>query len=288
MKIGVHLSSFTKDWQEPLVPCIRKAGELKFDGVEIPLPDPFCTKTREIKKVLKEQNLLCTCGTGLNLKADISSPDRAVREHGIRHIRKCLEICSELESDTLSGVLNAPWGWTAARDKIQDRIQYSKEILHTLAEDAKKLGVVLALEILNRYEGSMFNTVVEAKAFVSDIGHPNVMLHFDTFHAHIEEDDMEQAVRDGKGLIRHVHIGDNQRAYPGSGQIDFRKVIRVLGDIGYDRWLTLENFVRAGGEVAEGTFTWRDTDTNREHTVRQGLSYLREITEEMRSARWKN
>lgn len=288
MKFGVHLSTFTKNWKEPLSPWIRKAGELGFDGVEIPLPDPFYTKAGEIKKALAESNLLCTCGTGLNKDADISSLDRETRENGIRHMKKCLELCSELESDTLSGVLNAPWGWTAARDMIQGRTQYAKENLYRLAGEAQTLGVVLAVEILNRYEGSMFNNVQEAKAFVEDIGHKNVMLHFDTFHAHIEENDMEQAIRDGAGYIRHVHIGDNQRSYPGSGQMDFSTVIRTLNEIGYDRWLTLESFVIAGGEVAEGTFTWRDTATDREQAVKQGLRYIKKMNRRNGGIGWKD
>ena len=282
MKLGVHLSTFMKQWQEPPGPWIRRAAQLGYDGVEIPLPDPFEVKKEEVQKALNASGILCTCGTGLNVSADISSTDPDVRKNGITHIKRCLELCSEFGSDTLSGVLNAAWGMTADWVCMKDRIKYSKELLYKLGDYAEKMGVVMALEILNRYEGSMFNTVLEGKEFVNDIGHQNVKLHFDTYHAHIEEADMEQALRDGAGHIRHVHMGDNQRSRPGSGQIDFLQVCRVLDETGYDRWLTLECFVAPGGEVASGTYTWRNTDTDGIQTAKKGLSFMMEILKEIR------
>ena len=52
---------------------------------------------------------------------------------------------------------------------------------------AQDLGVVLCVEPINRFETYFLNTQADAASLVHSIGAPNVKIHFDTFHANIEE-----------------------------------------------------------------------------------------------------
>lgn len=110
MKIGVHLSIFTRKWDEDIFQYIPLAKEIGYDGVEFPLLNPLTFDYRRAKELLRENNLQCTCGTGLSNEIDISSKDEERRLKGIEHLKKSIDICNYLETDTLGGVLYAPWG----------------------------------------------------------------------------------------------------------------------------------------------------------------------------------
>jgi D-psicose/D-tagatose/L-ribulose 3-epimerase len=58
-----------------------------------------------------------------------------------------------------------------------------------------------------------------------DTGADNIVIHLDTYHMNIEEDDMVTQVRDCGDRLGHVHIGENHRGYPGSGHTDFAAVV---------------------------------------------------------------
>lgn len=69
------------------------------------------------------------------------------------------------------------------------------EALSPLAEYAGELGVRLALEPLNRFETSLFNTAEQTLEVVEAVGSPALGLLLDTFHMNIEERSSPAAVR---------------------------------------------------------------------------------------------
>ena len=77
------------------------------------------------------------------------------------------------------------------------------------------------IEVCNRYETHVVNTARQALALVDDIGADNVMIHLDTYHMNIEEDDLVRPLRDVGDRLGYVHIGENHRGLLGSGHIDF-------------------------------------------------------------------
>ena len=78
-----------------------------------------------------------------------------------------------------------------------------------------------------------------------DIGADNVLIHLDTYHMNIEEDDLVRPVREVGDRLGYVHIGENHRGYLGSGHIDFTGFFHALADIGYPGPITFESFSSA-------------------------------------------
>ena len=113
-----------------------------------------------------------------------------------------------------------------------------QEIGGTLAS----YGVTIALEPLNRFETYFLNTAADAVKLCDEIDHPNVGILFDTFHANIEEKHVADALRLTARHLKHVHSCENDRGIPGTGHVDWPGVFRVLRDIGYDDYLTIESF----------------------------------------------
>ena len=66
-------------------------------------------------------------------------------------------------------------------------------VLKELAAEAAPMGVTLGLEICNRYETNVVNTARDCLRLADDIGADNVVIHLDTYHMNIEEDDFVDA-----------------------------------------------------------------------------------------------
>ena len=107
------------------------------------------------------------------------------------------------------------------------------------------MGVTLGLEICNRYETNVVNTARDCLRLADDIGADNVVIHLDTYHMNIEENDFVTPVRDCGDRLGYVHIGENHRGYLGSGHIDFAAFFGALAEIDYRGPLTFESFSSA-------------------------------------------
>jgi sugar phosphate isomerase/epimerase len=106
------------------------------------------------------------------------------------------------------------------------------------------------LEPLNRYEQHYLRQqsdairVIEASGVKEGVG-----VLSDFFHMHIEETDTPQAFRDAKGYTTHIHLADNTRMEPGTGDIDFVASFKVLKENGFDGYMAYECGIT--GETSE-------------------------------------
>lgn len=105
--------------------------------------------------------------------------------------------------------------------------------------------MTLGPEICNRYEVNVVNTARDALALADDIGSDTVMIHLDTYHMNIEEDDFVTPVKEVGDRLGYVHIGENHRGYLGSGHLDFESFFGALADVDYRGPLTFESFSSA-------------------------------------------
>jgi len=273
-KIGIHLSSYTPSWDDNVIPFIGISADIGYEAVEFPLMSPDTFDYQSAAAELKRYGLSCTCGTSVNPLEDPSSTDEEVREAGIARLKKCVDICSYLEADCLGGVLYAPWGQHLHRADTHENKKHAISSIQRVSEYAKEKGIMLSLEILNRYESYFMNTMEEGIAFIHQVNRENVKLHFDTFHAHIEEKSIRTAIMQGKGYIGHVHLCDNNRAAPGSGAIDFMAVKDSLERIGYDRYLMVENFVIPDSDAGKEVCIWRRSAVSSLENARQAFEYV--------------
>ncbi len=114
------------------------------------------------------------------------------------------------------------------------------EALIEVAEHAASVGVVLALEPLNRFEDFVVNTLSDAAWYVDTVSSPGLAITADTWHMNIEEASIGDALRAAGSRIKHVQLGDSNRKQPGAGHIDFDEVLDALDDIGFEGWLAME------------------------------------------------
>lgn len=82
-------------------------------------------------------------------------------------------------------------------------------------KEAERLGVLLAFEVIDRFESDWLNTVDEGLKLLDSFGSDALSLHLDTFHMNIEEPDCAESIRKAGKRIGHVHVADSDRWYPG-------------------------------------------------------------------------
>ena len=140
-----------------------------------------------------------------------------------------------------------------------------EESLYLLERLAEQYDVSVGYEIMNHYESDFLFNIKDGVHFMESHSFKRIGLHIDTVHMNIDECDLGNAIREAGSWIRHVHIADNDRYYPGHGHMNFREIFQGLKDIGYEGALALETFGRPESRVC----------------ARKSLQYLNFILEEV-------
>jgi sugar phosphate isomerase/epimerase len=122
------------------------------------------------------------------------------------------------------------------------------ELLTEEADFASRKGVTLALESFC-YSPFIFRDLVDFLQFIAGFSLEKLGILLDVGHVYQAGINLEKAVRLCKERLLDVHIHDAtlERDYRrathlpiGKGTVDFSKLIGLLKEVGYNRWLTLE------------------------------------------------
>ena len=154
--------------------------------------------------------------------------------------------------------------------------EYAKE----LRAEADRLGITIALEVLNRFETLLLTDASEGVQFCRDVNRKSVKVLLDTFHMNIEEDDLPAAIRATGEWLAHLHVGEGNRKLPGMGHLDWTAIGSALKDIGFDGMVVMEPFMKAGGSVGSDIKVWRDLSGNADEEgmdrmIAESVAFLR-------------
>jgi hydroxypyruvate isomerase len=119
-------------------------------------------------------------------------------------------------------------------------------------------GVQLLIEPINDRDipGYFLTHTTQAAEVIRDAGAPNLFLQYDIYHMQRMEGDLAYTLRERLPLIRHIQLADVPgRHEPGTGEINFPFLFRLLDELGYDGWVGCEYIPL--GDTVEG-LAWRD------------------------------
>jgi D-psicose/D-tagatose/L-ribulose 3-epimerase len=276
MKTGMNLLLWTTHVTEEHFPILAKLKKAGFDGVEVPVFEGDAAHFKGIKKALANEGLGCTTVTVANEQANPISPDRSVREAAVERLKWAIEMTAILGGEVMAGPYHSPLAVFSGSGPTQTEKKHAVEVFRRAAEEAKRAGVKLAIEYLNRFECYFLTTAAEARALVKEVNHPSFRLMYDTFHANIEEKAVGPTISSIADSMIHVHISENDRGTPGTGLVRWEETFRALRKTGYDDWLVTEAFGRALPALAAATRVWRDLFPSPDEVITQGLRFMRE------------
>ncbi|MEM3014054.1 MAG: sugar phosphate isomerase/epimerase family protein [Candidatus Bathyarchaeia archaeon] len=261
------------------IKLIKKAKDIGFEGVEIPLMELDVIDVEKTKKELKRHGVTALGSMGLPQNLDIASSNAATRERGIEHMKRSIEIISELGGDSINGVIYTAWGKITGKPRTEEEWKYSVDSLKKICQYAKKYGVTLGIEPVNRFETYFINTASDAVKLAKDVDEPNIKVHLDTFHMNIEEKNFYQPIKDTGSMLWHMHCCENDRSIAGTGHVDWDGVFRALSEINYDRWIVVESFTQDMEKIAASTAIWRKMAPSADALASEGLRFLKKMAE---------
>ena len=238
-------------WQKPdeVLDAVADAG---YDGVDLDA-EPDRIEEAQFKAVVakardRELRIPSLIGAWGGWHAgeerDLASTDEVKRRYAVDYACRCLNLAATLEEPTVfecCAVSYNPEYPASSVPRGELRRQFETS-MREITSHAERLGVNVAIEPVNRFEGyaGFMNSVSEAVDVIGSIGSDRLGLLADFFHINIEDGPLTETLRGAGEHLMHIHLADSNRQIPGTGHLDFSDVVRVLSAIDYTGYLSLD------------------------------------------------
>jgi len=276
MKYGMNLLLWTGEMNDDMIPVVESLKEMGYDGVELPLfaydLDLHTKWGERLDSIGLERTIVTVRGEEDN---PISS-DPTVRALGVANNKEALDNAAAVGAQSLVGPYHSALGIFSGAGPTADEWKWGVDSMRQVAEHAGSVGVMLGVECLNRFETYLLNTHSDAARFVREVDHPNCRMMYDTFHSNIEEKNIAEAIRSCQDVLTHVHISENDRSTPGTGNVNWQENFDTLMEVGYDGWMVVEAFGLALPEIAAATKIWRRMYDSEEQLARDALAFMKQ------------
>jgi D-psicose/D-tagatose/L-ribulose 3-epimerase len=272
-KYGAHAFVWIDEWTtEKGNYAIATASQEGYDFIEIPLLKPYEFDAASHKQALARAGIYAT--TSLVLPQDAHMPAQPKRAK--EFLTKALDQLEALGGDYLCGCLPYAIGLFTGAPPTDAERQTVIETLGAVAADAKRRGVTLALEAVNRHEGYLYTSLAEARTAIQAIGADNIQLHADTYHMNIEEEGFYKPLVENADLLGYIHISESHRGKLGTGTVNWDEVFRGLVDAHYKGPLAFEAFTSINPEMIASTRMWRPPKELPTVIATEGLAFMRD------------
>jgi len=223
---------------EPLGTTLKRIKKFGYESIEIS-GEPTQYDVKETRTLLKEHGIRCWGAVTLTLgERNLAAKDEGQRARSVDYVKSVITMVSEFDGEILT-LVPATVGKVVPDGTEQEEWKWVVDATRECFTHAKKKGVRIAIEPLNRFETYLFNRCAQALA-LADAVSPECGVCLDTFHLNIEEEDMHEAIRLAGRRLFDFHVADNNRFAAGLGHLDWTKIVGTLKEIGYDGALTNE------------------------------------------------
>jgi sugar phosphate isomerase/epimerase len=227
------------------------AAQLGFDALEVFAPSAASIDREALHALLKKHGLSAAAfGTGggwLVHQWHLTHAVPAIRGQAREFIRAIVDVAGEFRAPAIIGSMQGKAEGDVSREQA---LAWLAEALTDLGAHARRYGVPLLYEPLNRYETNLLNRQADAARFLEERQVGNVKLLCDLFHMNIEEVSNAAALRACGRHVGHVHFADSNRQAIGFGHTETAPVIAALQDIGYAGYLSGEILPLPDSEAA--------------------------------------
>jgi hydroxypyruvate isomerase len=164
-------------------------------------------------------------------------PDRVAefRESVVDAVRYAKALgCTQL--NCLAGVHTDVHDPAALRRTFIENLRFAAKLL-------AEAELTLLIEPINTRDIPNFFLSSPRQAFsiMQAVGAPNLKLQYDVYHAQIMEGDLSRTIENLLPHIAHMQIADTPgRHEPGTGEINYEFLFRLIDRLGYQGWIGCE------------------------------------------------
>lgn len=280
MKFGVNtfvwISPCTTTAVRDLAP---KAKSMGFDILEIACENPGLIDASAVRHELDKNGLRGIICGAFGPDRNICSSNAQFVANAKSYIRWLVDAAAVVGSPVICGPAYSAVGKDHLEDDGARKAEWDCAVagIREMAVYAADHGIRIALEPLNRFETDMINVVSQGLDFIDQVGMPNVGLHLDTFHMHLEERSSADAIRTAADRIFHFHACENDRGVPGAGQVHWDEVAAALKEVHYDGPVVIESFTAQVKEIARAVCIWRKIAPSQDAIASDGLKFLKSL-----------
>jgi D-psicose/D-tagatose/L-ribulose 3-epimerase len=278
MKFGAN----TFIWRSPFstgadLDLIEKLKEMGFDLIEVAVEDPALVDLKALKSALQQKEMKAVMCGAFGPGRNLSSLDAEERSNAEVYLKWMIDAAAELDAGPVIGPMYSAVGKARLEDPDDREKEWQLAVsgLKEMCEYAAERGVRLAFEPLNRFETDMVNVVEQGLKLIADVGEPNLGLHLDTFHMHLEEKDSAAAIHSAGDRIFHIHACENDRGVPGTGQVNWEGIFKALEEINYQGAVSIESFTPQVKSIARAVCIWRTIAPDQDSIAREGLKFIK-------------
>lgn len=197
--------------------------------------------------------------SGFNGDADYSLVDPEHYEPYLAELKKSMDAAKILGAPTVtihSNALGEGGVVVNHYDNLSDTVKLTSMVrtLTAAAKLAEETGIRLNLEGLNivtDHVGNFLKETQMAAEVVRLVGSPMLKILYDVYHMQINEGNMCWTIQQYGDTFGHVHIADVPgRHEPGTGEINYVKVLKCLDATGYTGVVGCELFPETDTQTA--------------------------------------
>lgn len=273
MKVAVQLKLLPGDTIGDQVSWARDHG---VEGIELGVWGGGLPKLRrEAEEINGRVPISSVCGNADaegNPSFEFLNPELPKRRASIEGSKAILDFCAEVGA--VGMVVPPIFGPAKVPDlsPFKTPLEIEDELMVAACREvgpyAAERGVWFMLEPLNRYEQHYLRKQSDGLRIIDRAGVPGIGLLSDLFHMHIEETNTPAALTQAAPFVTEVHLADNTRQEPGTGDIDFTAAFRPLVRAGFTGFLVYECAISG------------DTPDEKAANLARSLDYVRACIEE--------
>ena len=243
----------------PMLERFAAAAKAGFEFVEMQLP--YAWPAEQLVQILQEHKLKMILH---NLPAgDWAAGERGIACHPNRiteyrdGVERGIEYAQALgvqQLNCLAGIQPAEVSTAQAQACFLDNLKFT-------AARLQEVGIKALIEPINIYDvpGFFLSRTAQALELIEQLaqqGQRNLFVEYDIYHAQRMEGDLGHTLRKHIASIAHIQFADNPgRHQPGTGEIHFPFIFKLLDELGYDGYVAAE--YHPLGNTAE-TLAWRE------------------------------
>lgn len=280
--VGLISMQYARPFTAEHFPLFSEMRRLGYDFVELLVPEPGEFDLKEARRALDGAGLGVVLAARVNLQRNLSSDEPAAHCAGIDYLKYTAECAAALGATIVGGPLTGnplvfagrPPQPVAEEERLARKAR-SVAGLQEAGDRAAALGIMLAVEPLNRFESDVLCTTQQAIELLDAVDHPAVQLMLDTFHMHMEEASIAEAIRLGGKRIVHFQANENHRGFPGTGATDWVAVFRALHGVGYEGPVSLEPFRRNDDRFGVPFAQWRPPHEDESERLAASAAFIK-------------
>ena len=282
--IGIISMQFARPFTAEHFPLFARIRDLGYDFIELLVPEPGELDLAATAHALKAAGLGVVLAARVNLDRNLAGAEPEKSRAGRDYLRYCIDCAAALGASVIGGPLYSnplvfagrPPQPVAEAERLARKAR-CVEGLAAVAARAREAGVRLAVEPLNRFETDVVSTVRQGIELVDAVGAPEVGLLLDTFHMHMEESSIPEAILAAGKRIVHFQANENHRGFLGTGSTDWIAVCRALAATGYEGPISLEPFRRDDDRFGVPIAQWRPPHEDESGKLRASLGLLKGV-----------